>query len=595
MNKKWFCRFRFSLIFVLISVLIISSFFTTQVQSANPYERKTETKIYLPLVVNNYPHTPEAPTLENISNSDGDGNFSVTWSSEDGASSYLLQEDDNINFTSPTNVYQGANTTTTFSGKAIGTYFYRAQASNSYASSGWSNIEQVSVSVAPTCPQEVTWFGPTSQGGSRFVEFFIENTSSCQIQAGTLSIDFTDGCAASQTIVFTNLVSITNNHFETSGEEMTVAGDFSSGNEIAGTFNYTDPSCPVSGTWSATANFGANDDVYDVAVDSNGKILAGGAFKTLGGGFSERIGRINTDGSLDSAFATEANYYVNEFLIQPDQKILVGGRYSQINGESYPNFTRLNSNGTIDTGFAPAVNDDVYAIALDSENKILIGGNFDTVGGESHNRIARVNPNGTVDSSFTAETNGTVFSLAVQDNGKIIVGGSFTTVNGVARNRIARLETDGSLDTSFNPGVDSLVRSIQIQSDQKILVGGSFTAIGGSGRNRIARLETNGTLDTTFNPNANGTIYAVRITSDQKILLAGSFTTVGGEAHLSIAKINANGSPVSTFTPSANDTIFDIAIQTDGTIIAGGGFTALSGETNYYIGRINADGSIADP
>jgi photosystem II stability/assembly factor-like uncharacterized protein len=104
--------------------------------------------IYLPVILRRPPSAPPTPTLYEISNPDGDGNYTVSWSTASGASSYTLQEDDNSGFGSPATVYTGSGTSTSISGKPTGTYYYRVRASNSYGSSGWSATR--SVVVSPT-------------------------------------------------------------------------------------------------------------------------------------------------------------------------------------------------------------------------------------------------------------------------------------------------------------------------------------------------------------------------------------------------------------------------------------------------------------
>jgi len=103
----------------------------------------TEWMSYLPLILK--PLNP--PTLNEISNTDGDGSYTVSWSSISGATSYTLQEDDNAAFSSPTTIYEGASTSKAISGKDVGTYYYRVKAAAGSMSSGWSNIRSVVVTA----------------------------------------------------------------------------------------------------------------------------------------------------------------------------------------------------------------------------------------------------------------------------------------------------------------------------------------------------------------------------------------------------------------------------------------------------------------
>ena len=104
-----------------------------------------EYKVHLPLVVRCWPPIPYQPTLYAISNPDGDGNYTVTWSAADGATTYQLHEDDNAAFSSPAEVYSGSGTSTSISGRAPGTYHYRVRGSNSFGFGGWSGTQSVTV------------------------------------------------------------------------------------------------------------------------------------------------------------------------------------------------------------------------------------------------------------------------------------------------------------------------------------------------------------------------------------------------------------------------------------------------------------------
>jgi hypothetical protein len=222
-----------------------------------------DSMVYLPLVVKNFPLIPDAPVLDAISNDDGDGNFTVSWSSSEGADTYTLQEDDNAAFSTSTTVYSGPNTSTAISGRDVGTYYYRVWASNAYASSGWSNVRMVEVTVMPPPgPQPGSWSG----SGSRFsIKFRIYYTGSlCRFS--NASGHLTATCSASGAnwtipVDFSLMgTSISDDSFETDSSDFTthVDGDFTSHNAVTGNWSYKSyfvgGRCYGSGTWTGSYN-----------------------------------------------------------------------------------------------------------------------------------------------------------------------------------------------------------------------------------------------------------------------------------------------------------------------------------------------------
>ena len=109
---------------------------------------------YLPLTMA-YAGAPPVPNLNEISNPDGDGEYTVVWNAVSGASSYVLEEDDNGSFSSPTTVYDGAASSKSITGRKIATYYYRVKSVNDFKSSGWSQVKSVNVTIEPplTCEQ----------------------------------------------------------------------------------------------------------------------------------------------------------------------------------------------------------------------------------------------------------------------------------------------------------------------------------------------------------------------------------------------------------------------------------------------------------
>jgi hypothetical protein len=125
-------------------------------------------KLHLPIILKNFPPLPGVPTLNAISNADGDGNYTVSWTAATGATSYNLQEDDHNGFTSPTVVYTGGATSWPASGKPIGTYFYRVQGVNAWGSGGWSNTQLVVVQPPVSGPDPGFW-----QQSNGAMEFYV--------------------------------------------------------------------------------------------------------------------------------------------------------------------------------------------------------------------------------------------------------------------------------------------------------------------------------------------------------------------------------------------------------------------------------------
>jgi len=299
---------------------------------------------------------------------------------------------------------------------------------------------------------------------------------------------------------------------------------------------------------------GANSHVFTTAIQSDGKVIIGGNFNSYNGTPINRIARLNADGTLDLSFnpGTGANSQVWTISIQSDGKIIIGGALTSYNGTSRKRIARLNANGTLDTGFHPAggANNQIQTISIQSDGKVIIGGHFTTYHSTLINRIARLNANGTIDLSFNPGfgSNNVTQTIAIQSDGKIIIGGQFTSYNGTPINRIARLNADGTLDTGFNPGAGAnwSVSTIAIQSDGKVIIGGDFTSYNGTPINRIARLNADGTLDTGFNPGTgvNNAVMTTSIQSDGKIIIGGGFPTYNGTARNRVARVLVGTPPV---------------------------------------------------
>ena len=373
--------------------------------------------------------------------------------------------------------------------------------------------------------------------------------------------------------------------------------------------------------------------VVSANIQADGKILIGGNFTDYAGTIGrDRLIRINSNGTLDTAFCTNASDGskvsggVLAFAVQTDGKILFGGSFTNYAGTANRSFLiRLNSDGTLDTAFcnnavdSSKVNSTVSTLAIQSNSKPLIGGNFINYGIPARNRLVSLNVDGTTDTAFCANaSNGSkitaISTSAIQTDGKVLLGGFFANHAGVSgRDRLIRFNVNGTLDTAFCTNAtdgskfSNQASSIVIQTDGKILIGGNFLNYAGTaGRSYLIRLNSDGTLDTAFCVNAvdgskfNAIIYSIEVQTSGQILVGGSFTAYAGTTGRSyLIRLNSDGTLDTTFCTNATDGTkfnsnpYNTATQTDGKILVGGAFTAYAATTGRsYLIRLNANGTL---
>jgi uncharacterized delta-60 repeat protein len=146
---------------------------------------------------------------------------------------------------------------------------------------------------------------------------------------------------------------------------------------------------------------GLNPLAYASDFQSSGKIITVGIFERYNGNTSNNIVRINTDGSIDNTFTigTGLNAVALCVKVQSDDKILIGGVFTSYNGNASNKIVRLNSNGTYDNTFnvGTGFNNTVNTIVIQSDGKIVVSGEFITYNGTTCNRIIRLNTDGSID------------------------------------------------------------------------------------------------------------------------------------------------------------------------------------------------------
>ncbi len=293
-------------------------------------------------------------------------------------------------------------------------------------------------------------------------------------------------------------------------------------------------------------------NVREMAIQSDGKIVIAGAFNEINGLSRNRIARLNPDGSLDASFdpASGFDQEVTAIAIQPDGKILAGGLFTVYDhlwgGAQVPvnGIARLNPDGSLDatfqvgTGFSGSTGigqRQIREIVLQPDGKILVGGHFSIYDGDTSLLLARLNSDGTLDPSFNANAlfspdfggfYGQVYALKLLPNGKILIGGNYGNSNGLAFG-VDRLHPDGSLDTGFQITHSfSNLRNfaLDLQSDGKVLAANVHFGAP-SEAFVVERYHSDGSLDTSFPKKyLNNDVTDLIVQGDGNITFVGYFT-----------------------------------------------------------------------
>jgi uncharacterized delta-60 repeat protein len=276
--------------------------------------------------------------------------------------------------------------------------------------------------------------------------------------------------------------------------KLLVAGNFTNYNGVA-TKRLVRLNIDGSLDTSFNVGTGFNYMVYSIVVQPDGKIIAAGSFTTYKGVAANNVIRLLPNGDLDSSFTIgiSPNNTPNLVLLQPDGKVLIGGDFTTFNGVATNKLIRLNADGSVDSGFSVGTGftGSIYTITLQSDNKILVGGSFTNYNGHAIGKIIRLNSNGSQDSafnSFPGFSSYNVRSIVVQSNGRILVGGSFSgKYNGTPVKRMLRLLQDGTYDASFPITLNGEVKTICLVP-QGAVIGGNFNSVLGISKHRIAKL-----------------------------------------------------------------------------------------------------------
>jgi hypothetical protein len=136
---------------------------------------------------------------------------------------------------------------------------------------------------------------------------------------------------------------------------------------------------------------GPNSDIAAIAVQTDGRILLGGSFSQFDGMAFNRLVRLMPGGAVDPGFVIGDgfNNIVEALALQADGKILAGGSFTQYAGVERNRLVRLLPQGALDPSFAigSGANDTVLSLLIQGEHAVA-GGAFTQINGFSQDRLA---------------------------------------------------------------------------------------------------------------------------------------------------------------------------------------------------------------
>ncbi len=146
------------------------------------------------------------------------------------------------------------------------------------------------------------------------------------------------------------------------------------------------------GTVDNSFNSNGTFQPVSLALQTDGKILVGGVL--IGG--NGYVVRWHSNGTVDSSFNTGSgpNGLVRAISVQPNGKILIAGSFTSYDGASTNKLARLNQDGSLDTTVTSGLDSNpanlVSSINPTDDGQILIGGIFSSYGGIPRNNIAKL-------------------------------------------------------------------------------------------------------------------------------------------------------------------------------------------------------------
>lgn len=368
----------------------------------------------------------------------------------------------------------------------------------------------------------------------------------------------------------------------------------------------TAPGPIVDPTFAPTLTFSGN--ITTVLEQPDGKLLVGGSQFFVTPGVSPfALARLNSDGSVDTAFNTNGSFggnaSITSLALQSDGRLIVGGNFTAPGGTLQPRLVRLNADGSLDLSLSSPAS---AFPAVPLEHSVQSDGRIVYV---SDNRLRRLLPDGAPDTGFVEQlANIPVYRHALLPDGKIVVVAFSGTAALGSSYVVRRLNSDGTPDNTFQihplplSGVTSVRFAPVVVFAGKIHVSYSLPFSRISSGAVILRLNPDGTPDTSWqNPSlfstiidsASDLVYAIDATG--RIYQAQSFSLPSRENVRVFRRLNPDATLDTSFDVRAgeNGTIVGVVPLRDGRVVAFGTFSTFDTVSRPRIVRLVGANAVA--
>ena len=383
-----------------------------------------------------------------------------------------------------------------------------------------------------------------------------------------------------------------------------------------------------------------NDSINSIAISSGDKIIVGGSTVLGDGSNANQLTRYTETGVVDTSFGdhgyvntapSTGHNYIQKIALDSSGKIYAGGIAQGLNGDGFM-VAKYLQNGTPDPSFGTggvdlntpgSISDTLSALIVLSDNSIFAAGESDA-SGDYHSGLGHYNAQG-IDRNFgdsgfsvsSGQADHSMFDILTLDN----IGGFFALSRTSGSTFLAHYFSDGTVDSSFGLGgiaQDSIMDSafpqkvvVDTRTGNVIVSGYAVSQSSEHYEGFIARYTPSGRLDSTFG--TNGIVsssvpdkffmsYTSAIQNDGKIIVGGTTIDTARVASFFIARFTNSGTldgsfgsgGIVNFTPGTyDDEINAIAVDSRGRVVIGGGTVASdSQQTQFILVRLMSDGSL---